>query len=102
MRAMPRVVVLGGGYSGVATAKKLQKELHFNEAYITLLNCHDYHYFTTHPHMNGIGTDSIEHTRVAISELIDEFKIDLITSNVREIRLFDKKVVLQDGILSYD
>lgn len=102
MGAIPRVVILGGGYSGISTAKKLQKELHFSEAYITLLNCHDYHYFTTQPHMHGAGTDSIEHTRVAISELVDEFKIDLITSNIREIRLLDKKVVLQDGILSYD
>ncbi|MNI39438.1 NADH dehydrogenase-like protein [compost metagenome] len=52
--------------------------------------------------MPAAGTDSIDHTRVAISKLIDEFKIDLVKSNVQEIRLSDKKVVLQDGTLSYD
>jgi NADH dehydrogenase len=39
---------------------------------------------------------------VSISKLIDEFKIDLVKSNVQEIRLAEKKVVLQDGTLSYD
>ena len=48
------------------------------------------------------GTDSIENTRVSISKLIDEFKIDLVKSSVQEIRLHDKKVILEDGTLSYD
>jgi len=67
-----------------------------------LVNRHDYHYFTTHLYMPAAGTDSIEHTRVSISKLIDEFKIDLVKSNVKEIRLSDRKVILQDGTLSFD
>ena len=102
MNALPRIVILGAGYGGISTAKRLQKELNYNEADITLVDCHDYHYFTTHPHMHGAGTDSIDHTRVAITELIDEFMIDFITSNVERICLFNKKVVLQDGNLFYD
>lgn len=48
------------------------------------------------------GTDKIEHARVSISKLIDEFKIDLVKSSVKEIRLQDRKVILEDGTLSYD
>lgn len=102
MSTIPKIVILGAGYGGILTAQRLQKELNYNEADVTLVNRHDYHYFTTHLHMPAAGTDSIEHTRVQISRLIDEFKIDLVKSNVQEIRLADKKVVLQDGTLSYD
>ncbi|RUT29106.1 NAD(P)/FAD-dependent oxidoreductase [Paenibacillus zeisoli] len=102
MSSIPKIVVLGAGYGGILTAQKLQKELNYNEADVTLVNRHDYHYFTTHLHMPAAGTDSIDHTRVQISKLIDEFKIDLVKSNVQEIRLYDKKVILEDGTLSYD
>lgn len=102
MSTIPKIVILGAGYGGILTAQRLQKELNYNEADVTLVNRHDYHYFTTHLHMPAAGTDSVDHTRVAISKLIDEFKIDLVKSSVQDIRLGDKKVVLQDGTLSYD
>lgn len=102
MSNIPKVVILGAGYGGILTAQRLQKELKYNEADVTLVNRHDYHYFTTHLHMPAAGTDSIDHTRVPISRLIDEFKIDLVKSNVQEIRLAEKKIILQEGALSYD
>ncbi|WP_422658246.1 NAD(P)/FAD-dependent oxidoreductase [Paenibacillus sp. EC2-1] len=102
MSSIPKIVILGAGYGGILTAQRLQKELNYNEADVTLVNRHDYHYITTHLHMPAAGTDSIENTRVAISKLIDEFKIDLVKSSVQEIRLHDKKVILEDGTLSYD
>lgn len=102
MSTIPKIVILGAGYGGILTAQRLQKELNYNEADVTLVNRHDYHYFTTHLHMPAAGTDSTEHSRVSISKLIDEFKIDLVKSNVQDIRLADKKVVLQDGTLSFD
>lgn len=102
MSSIPKIVILGAGYGGILTAQRLQKELNYNEADVTLVNRHDYHYITTHLHMPAAGTDSIENTRVAISKLIDEFKIDLVKSSVQEIRLHDKKIILEDGTLSYD
>lgn len=102
MSNIPKIVILGAGYGGILTAQRLQKELKYNEADVTLVNRHDYHYFTTHLHMPAAGTDSIDHTRVPISKLIDEFKIDLVKSNVQEIRLAEKKIILQEGALSYD
>lgn len=102
MSSIPKIVILGAGYGGILTAQRLQKELNYNEADVTLVNRHDYHYITTSLHMPAAGTDSIENTRVSISKLIDEFKIDLVKSSVQEIRLHDKKVILEDGTLSYD
>jgi len=102
MSSIPKIVILGAGYGGVMTALRLQKQLNYNEADVTLVNKHDYHYFTTHLHMPAAGTDHPENARVSISKLIDEFKIDFVKSTVVQIRPQDRKVILEDGTLSYD
>jgi NADH dehydrogenase len=102
MSRIPRIVILGAGYGGIVTAIRLQKELNYNEADVTLVNKHDYHYITTHLHMPAAGTDKAKNARVNILKLIDEFKIDFIKSTVLQIRPYEKKIVLEDGMLSYD
>lgn len=102
MSRIPRIVILGAGYGGVVTAIRLQKELNYNEADVTLVNKHDYHYITTHLHMPAAGTDDPKNARVNILKLIDEFKIDFIKATVQEIRPQEKKVILDEGTLSYD
>jgi NADH:ubiquinone reductase (H+-translocating) len=102
MSRIPRIVILGAGYGGIVTAIRLQKELNYNEADVTLVNKHDYHYITTHLHMPAAGTDNPENARVNILKLIDEFKVDFVKSTVTQIRPHEKKVILEDGTLSYD
>ncbi|WP_274363875.1 NAD(P)/FAD-dependent oxidoreductase [Paenibacillus thermotolerans] len=102
MTKIPRIVILGAGYGGIVTAIRLQKELNYNEADVTLVNKHEYHYFTTHLHMPAAGTDDPKNARVNILKLIDEFKIDFVKSTVTQIRPQEKKVILEDGTLSYD
>lgn len=102
MHTVPRIVILGAGYGGVLTALRLQKELSYNEANVTLVNKHDYHYMTTHLHMPAAGTDDPENARVNISKLIDEFKIDFVKSTVVQIKPNERKVILEDGTLSFD
>lgn len=102
MSKIPRIVILGAGYGGIVTAIRLQKELNYNEADVTLVNKHNYHYFTTHLHMPAAGTDNPKHASVNILSLIDEFKIDFVKSTVLEIRPHEHKIVLEDGNLNYD
>ncbi|GGJ24695.1 NAD(P)/FAD-dependent oxidoreductase [Paenibacillus hunanensis] len=102
MSSIPKIVILGAGYGGIMTAQRLQKELNYNEADVTLVNRHDYHYFTTHLHMPAAGTDALDNAQVSISKLVDEFKIDLVKSNIQKIVPEEKKVILEDGTLSYD
>jgi NADH dehydrogenase len=102
MSRIPRIVILGAGYGGIVTAIRLQKELNYNEADVTLVNKHDYHYITTHLHMPAAGTDNPENARVDILKLIDEFKVDFVKSTVTQIRPHEKKVILEDGTLSFD
>lgn len=91
MSSIPKIVIVGAGYGGILTAQQLQKELKHNEADVTLINRHDYHYITTHLHMPAAGTDTIEHSRIPIAQLIDEFKVDLVKGTVKEIIPKEKK-----------
>lgn len=102
MNRLPRIVILGAGYGGIVTAIRLQKELNYNEADVTLVNKHDYHYITTHLHMPAAGTDDPKNARINILNVIDEFKIDFVKATVKEIRPHERKVVLDEGVLSYD
>jgi NADH dehydrogenase len=102
MSRIPRIVILGAGYGGIVTAIRLQKELNYNEADVTLVNRHDYHYITTHLHMPAAGTDKAKNARINILSLIDEFKIDFVKSTVLQIKPQEQKVILSDGTLSYD
>ena len=102
MNRIPKIVILGAGYGGILTAQRLQKTLNYNEADVTLVNKHDYHYITTSLHIPAAGTGSPENSRVNISKLIDEFKIDFVKSTVVRINPEEKKVILSEGTLSYD
>jgi NADH dehydrogenase len=102
MSRIPRIVILGAGYGGIVTAIRLQKDLNYNEADVTLVNKHDYHYITTHLHMPAAGTDKPDNARVDILKLIDEVKVDFVKSTVTHIRPQEKKIILEDGTLSYD
>ena len=102
MNRLPRIVILGAGYGGIVTAIRLQKELNYNEADVTLVNKHDYHYITTNLHMPAAGTDDPKNARINILNIIDEFKIDFVKATVKEIRPHERKIVLEEGVLSYD
>lgn len=103
MGRIPKILILGAGYGGISTAIGLQKALNYNEADVTLVNKHDYHYMTTQLHMSAAGTDHPENARVPISRLIDEFKIDFLKGVVSRIQPDEQTVVLEDGrVLSYD
>jgi NADH dehydrogenase len=102
MKQAPKIVILGAGYAGIVAAIRLQKELQYNEADVTLVNKHDYHYITTHLHMPAAGTDHPENARVSIPELVDTNKIRFIKSTVTRIHTDSQTVELEDGTLSYD
>lgn len=98
----PKIVILGAGYAGVVSTLKLQKELHYNEAEVTLVNKHDYHYITTELHQPAAGTMHHDKARIRIEELVDNTKTRFVKDTVLEINREEKKVILANGELSYD
>lgn len=93
----PKILILGAGYGGVVTAINLQKKLNYNEAEVTLVNKHEYHYITTHLHMPAAGTDNPENARVNLDQIIDTKKIKFVKGIVSEIKPAEKTVVLENG-----
>lgn len=100
--SIPKIVILGAGYAGMVTALRLQKDFHYNEAEVTLVNKHDYHYITTELHQPAAGTMHHDKARINISDLIDTNKIQFIKDLVGEIKPEEKKVTLGNTELEYD
>ena len=100
--AAPKVVILGAGYGGIVTALGLQKDSKGKELDVTLVNKHDYHYFTTHLHMPAAGTDAPNNARVPLSNVIDTDSIHFIKASVTRIVPEEKSVQLDGTTVPYD
>ncbi len=98
----PHIVILGAGFGGMITASRLLKQLSANDAKITLVNKHDYHYQTTWLHEPAAGTLAADRTRMPISSVLDFNRINFVQDVVVEIKREDKKVILENGELDFD
>lgn len=98
----PKILILGGGYGGIMSAVRLQKELGSDEAEITLVNKHNYHYQTTWLHENAAGTLHHDKTRIMIDNIIDMNKVNFVQDTVKEIKKDEKLVILDNQELTYD
>lgn len=98
-----KILILGAGYGGLMTAVRLQKSLNYNDAEVTLVNKHDYHYITTWLHEPAAGTRDADNCRIDINTVIDTNKINFIKGIVESIQPESKTAKLVDGqTLSYD
>ncbi|MBY6036700.1 NAD(P)/FAD-dependent oxidoreductase [Fictibacillus nanhaiensis] len=98
----PKILILGGGYGGIMSAVRLQKELGSDEAEVTLVNKHNYHYQTTWLHENAAGTLHHDKTRIMIDNIIDMNKINFVQDTVVELKKDEKRVILENQELTYD
>src|SRR5690625_2354406 len=98
----PNIVVLGAGYGGLITTVKLQKSLGANQANITLVNKHDYHYQSTWLHESAAGTLHHDRVRIPIKDVINTSKVNFVIDTVVSIDPKEKKVILENDELTYD
>ncbi|HEV2339368.1 MAG TPA: FAD-dependent oxidoreductase, partial [Patescibacteria group bacterium] len=98
---MKHVVVLGGGFAGVAALRELvQKKI--DDFDITLIDRNEYHLFT--PSLYEVATSEEPQKNVAIpfSELFGR-KIHFVKGTVKQINVKEQLVILLDEtILPYD
>src|SRR5690625_2939517 len=98
----PNIVILGAGYGGLMTTVNLQKSIGANQANITLVNKHDYHYQSTWLHESAAGTLHHDRTRIAIEDVVDFNKIRFVQDTVVTIKPEEKKVIMENDELTYD
>lgn len=96
LAAKPHIVILGAGYGGIVTVKRIAKQLSTNDANITLISKHDYHYQTTWLHEPAAGTLHHDRTRMKIADLIPSH-VQFIEDEVVEIHPKENKVSLKNN-----
>ncbi|WP_058307228.1 NAD(P)/FAD-dependent oxidoreductase [Gracilibacillus massiliensis] len=97
-----KVVVLGAGYAGMMSVKRLTQQLPAEEVEITLVNKHNYHYQTTWLHEVAAGTIDVNRSRIMISDVINTKRVQFVHDTVVKINKEEKTVQLENGELSYD
>ena len=65
-----KIVIVGAGYGGMITTKQLEKILRPDEAEVTLINKHNYHYITTQLHKTSAGTAPDNKVALDIPDLL--------------------------------
>lgn len=97
----PKIVILGAGYGGLKTLKKLQ---HANTgAELVLVNKNDYHHETTWLHEAAAGTIEPEQLIYPLDKVIQPSKTTFIQDTVVKINKDEKTVSLaNNGDVSYD
>ena len=95
----PRVVIIGGGFAGIALAKKLRNK----NVQVVLLDKHNYHTFQ--PLLYQVATGGLEAGSIAypIRKVIQEYKdFYFRLTSVKEIDTVNQKVIAEIGDLHYD
>ncbi len=95
----PRVVIIGGGFAGIALTKKLRNK----NFQVVLLDKHNYHTFQ--PLLYQVATGGLEAGSIAypIRKVIQEYKdFYFRLTSVKEIDTTNQKVISEIGDLNYD
>lgn len=94
-----RVVIIGGGFAGIALAKKLRDK----NLQVVLLDKHNYHTFQ--PLLYQVATGGLEAGSIAypIRKVIQEYKdFYFRLTSVKEIDTQNQKIISEIGDLNYD
>jgi NADH dehydrogenase len=95
----PRIVIIGGGFAGIALAKQLKNK----NVQVVLLDQHNYHNFQ--PLLYQVATGGLEAGSIAypirkVIQEYDDFYFRLTT--VQEIDTANNKIIAEIGELNYD
>ncbi|MBN2868371.1 MAG: NAD(P)/FAD-dependent oxidoreductase [Flavobacteriaceae bacterium] len=97
--SFPRVVIIGGGFAGIALAKKLSKK----ELQVVLLDKHNYHNFQ--PLLYQVSTGGLEPDSIAypIRKILKDFpNFYFRLADVSEVNTYKNKVISNIGELKFD
>ncbi len=95
----PHVVIVGGGFGGLETAKRLRK----SAVRVTLVDRHNYHLFQ--PLLYQVATGGLSPANIATplrSIVRKQANCEVIMAEVIDFDLANNRLILADGELDYD
>ncbi|MDO6518914.1 NAD(P)/FAD-dependent oxidoreductase [Zobellia uliginosa] len=98
--SLPRIVIVGGGFGGVALAKKLSKK---KEVQVVLLDKNNYHTFQ--PLLYQVSTGGLEPDSIAypIRKILQDYSnFYFRLAEVQQVKSESKVIVTNIGQLTYD
>ncbi len=98
-----RVVVLGGGYAGVAAAKSLDKKLKKrNDIEITLIDKNPFHTLMTELHEVAAARVEPESVQISYRKIFGARKIRVVTDRIKTVDFQARKLVAEGREYPYD
>lgn len=100
---MKHIIVLGGGYGGVLTAKKLAKQLKKQaDIRITLIDRKPYHTLLTELHEVAANRVREESVRIDLKQIFAGKKVDVVLDEIRHINFQEQTLESDLTTYSYD
>lgn len=98
---MKHILVLGGGFGGISTAKKLAEVTNPHAVHITLIDKQSYHLFT--PSLYEVATSEEPKKNIAIpyKEIFDK-GVEILQGNVEKIDTAKQIIKVDEKELTYD
>ncbi len=100
---MPKLLILGGGYGGLAVAQKLDDLSRGRSKWeITLIDQRNYHLIQVRVHEVAANTVPAERVRVPFSEVLGGRNVKLVQAVIQKINPQAKQVETSAGTFDYD
>ncbi|MBU3111418.1 NAD(P)/FAD-dependent oxidoreductase [Clostridium lacusfryxellense] len=103
MSEKKRIAILGGGYGGVLTAKKLAKKFKKDDNIeITLIDKHPYHTLLTELHEVAAGRVSEDSIRIDLKKIFAKRKVDVVLDEITELDFKNNVLISKNSRYEYD
>lgn len=103
---MKRIVIIGAGYAGVLTAKKLARRLRKTKALdaveVVLIDQNPYHTMLTELHEVAAGRVDPESIRMDLGKIFARRSVTVIQDRIEQVKAQEKQLIGQKGSYSYD
>lgn len=100
---MKKIVILGGGYGGVLTAKKLAKKLKKNkDIEITLIDRNPYHTLLTELHEVAANRAPEDSIKIDLKKIFAGLKVNVVLDEISDIDFKGKKLKSEAASYAYD